>query len=271
MLFTLLMPAVVSSLFASSTCGDLPGAASLVSRDRLNYLLVGEYHGTVEMPRVAADLLCAAVQQKRPVVLGLEFTAENQTALEAYVQSDGSVAARERVLAAPAWQQPDGRNSLAVFELLETARSLRAAGHIVRVVAFDLVPAPAVSRARETALAEALVAARARVPNSLVIALTGAGHAGKTPWSSQNPPFPSTGQLLPEGETIALTFARPGGRYFGCRAATAEAPGGCAVYDMPAREPVRPRGIEMDASLREGFEGVYSAGGPYTAARPART
>lgn len=238
MLFTLLMPGVVSSLFALTTCGDLPGAASLVSRERLNYLLVGEYHGTVEMPRVAADLLCAAVQQKRPVVLGLEFTAENQTALEAYVQSDGSAAARERVLAAPAWQQPDGRNSLAVFELLDTARRLRAAGHTVSVVAFDLVPAPAVSRARETALAEALVAARARVPNSLV---------------------------------IALTFARPGGRYFGCRAATADAPGGCAVYDMPAREPVRPRGIQMDASLREGFEGVYSAGGPYTAARPAHT
>jgi hypothetical protein len=270
-MLSLIIPTVVASLFASTSCLDLPGASALVSRERLNYLLVGEYHGTVEMPQIAADLLCAAVAQKRPVVLGLEFTPENQSSLEAYLQSDGSVAARERALAAPAWQSPDGRNSRAVFELLETARRLRAAGHTVGVVAFDLVPAPSVSRARETALAEALVSARARVPNSLVIALTGAGHAGKTPWSSQTPPFPSTGQLLPEGETIALTFARPGGRYFGCRAVTAEAPGGCAEYEMPAREPVRPRGIEMDASLREGFEGVYSAGGPYTAARPART
>jgi len=270
-MLSLIIPTVVASLITSSNCGDLPGASALVSRERLNYLLVGEYHGTVEMPQIAADLLCSAVQQKRPVILGLEFTPENQSSLEAYLLSDGGAAARDRVLAAPAWQSPDGRNSRAVFELLETARRLRAAGHTVGVVAFDLVPAPAVSRARETALAEALVAARARVPNSLVIALTGAGHAGKTPWSSQTPPFPSTGQLLPEGETIALTFARPGGRYFGCRAATAEAPGGCAEYDMPAREPVRPRGIEMDASLREGFEGVYSAGGPYTAARPART
>jgi len=270
-MLSLIIPTVVASLITSSNCGDLPGASALVSRERLNYLLVGEYHGTVEMPQIAADLLCVAAQQKRPVILGLEFTTENQASLEAYLQSDGGTAARERALSAPAWQRPDGRNSLAVFELLETARRLRAAGHTVGVVAFDLVPTPAVSRARETALAEALVAARARVPNGLVIALTGAGHAGKTPWSSQTPPFPSTGQLLPDGETVALTFARPGGRYFGCRAATAEAPGGCAEYDMPAREPVRPRGIEMDASLREGFEGMYSAGGPYTPARPART
>lgn len=46
----------------------------MLQTKQLNYLLVGEYHGTVEMPQVAADALCAAANKDRPVVLGVEFT-----------------------------------------------------------------------------------------------------------------------------------------------------------------------------------------------------
>ncbi|MBL0939321.1 MAG: hypothetical protein IBJ03_10515 [Gemmatimonadaceae bacterium] len=260
----------VSSIPLSTTCGDLPGVEAMLDVRSLNYVLVGEYHGTVEMPRIAADAMCAAAKRGRPVVLGIEFTTANQSSLETYIRSKGDAAARTALLAAPAWQGDDARASQAVFELIEQARVLVMAGKRVSIVAFDRVPEPAVSREREAALAEALVAARARVSGSLVVALTGSGHAGKTPWSSQNPPFPSTGQLITDGETIALAFARPGGQFFGCRAPNGDATAGCTAYDMPAREPVRARGIVLDGTLREGFEGVYSSGAAYTASRPAR-
>ena len=44
---------------------------------------------------------------------------------------------------------------------------------------------------------------------------------------------------------------------------------GCTAYDMPPREPVAARGIRLDKSLRDGFDGVYSAGRRYTASHPA--
>lgn len=251
-------------------CDPLPGIDVVLRTPNLHYLLVGEYHGTVEMPKVAADALCAAAASGRAVVLGVEFTPANQPSLDAYLRSDGGAAARAALLAAPAWQVAEGRTTVAVLDLIESARRLAAAGHAVSIVAFDRVPQPVLSAQREAAMAEALVAARARMPGSLVVALTGAGHAGKTPWSSQNPPFPSAGQLLPDGETIALAFARPGGQYWGCQAPNGDRSAGCTAYDMPPRQPVTPRGIVLDRALREGFEGAFSTGGPYTASRPAR-
>ena len=272
MLHLLLALALGASEPASrvAECAPLPGIEAVLRTPNLNYLLVGEYHGTVEMPAIAADALCAAAAAGRPVVLGVELTPANQPSLDAYLRSDGGPAARAALLAGPAWQVAEGRTTLAMVDLIESARRLAAAGHRVAVVAFDRVPSPILSAQREAGLAEALVAAREGVPGSLVVALTGAGHAGKTPWSSQNPPFPSTGQLLPDGETIALAFARPGGQYWGCHAPNGDRSAGCTAYDMPPRQPVSPRGIVLDRTLREGFEGVFSTGGPYTASRPAR-
>lgn len=252
------------------TCGGLPGVDSLLALPGLNHVLIGEYHGTAEMPGVAADVMCAAASRGRPVVLGLEFTPDHQTSLDSYLRSDGGQRARAALLAAPVWRGDDPRATQAVFALLDEARRLKAAGHQIAVSAFDRVPQPAVSREREAALAEELMAARGRMAGSLVVALTGAGHAGKTPWSSQQPPFPSTGQLMRDGVTVALTFARPGGQFFGCRAPTPESPTECTVQDMPSREPLRARGIVLDASLREGFEGVFSSGTRWTASGPAR-
>ncbi|HEY0928664.1 MAG TPA: hypothetical protein VGE27_01990 [Gemmatimonas sp.] len=261
----------VSAATAPVTCQSLPGLDAVLATKQLNYLLVGEYHGTVEMPQIAADALCAAAMKDRPVILGVEFTPDNQATLDAYLVSDGGPAARAALLTGPAWQVAEGRTTVAVLEMIDMARQLKRAGKRVSIVAFDRVPTPAVSREREAALAQGLMDARARVSGGLVVALTGAGHAGKTPWSSQNPPFPATGQLLTDGETIALTFARPGGQYWGCSAPNGDRSAGCIAYDMPAREPVPARGIVLDRTLRDGFEGVFSAGKPYTASRPART
>ena len=260
----LAMPTLVAD------CDPLPGIEAVLATPGLGYLLIGEYHGTVEMPKVAADALCAAASSGRPAILGVELTPANQPFLDAYLASDGGRAAREALLHAPAWQVREGRTTVAMLDLLEAARRLARAGRAVSISAFDRVPAPILSREREAAMAEALVEARSRVPGSLVVALTGAGHAGKTPWTSQNPPFPSTGGLLPDAATIALTFRRPGGRYWGCHAPNGDASAGCTAYDMPPREPVVPRGIVLDRTLRDGFEGVYSTGGTYTASPPAR-
>lgn len=261
--------AALAAFTSAAECEPLPGIEELVSRPDLRFLLIGEYHGTAEMPAVAGDALCAAVATGRPVILGIEFAPDNQAHLDAYIVSDGGAAARAALLQAPAWREEGGRATSAVLGLVERARRFARTGRAVTAVAFDRIPTPTLSAEREAGLAAGLANAQMRVPGSLVVALTGLGHADKEGWISQTPPFLAAGGLLPAAHTVSLAFARPGGRYWGCHAADGDGTRGCTAYDMPAREAVVPRGIRLDPSLRGGFDGVYSVGTAYTASAPA--
>jgi hypothetical protein len=268
MRFLLFLAALIAAAPAHAACPPLPGMEAVLDRPGLQFLLFGEYHGTAEMPGLVADALCSAAAKGRPVVLGIEFDSRAQPALDAYLRSDGGVEARAALLKAEVWREEGGRTTAAILDLIETARRL-GRRHKLGIVAFDAAPEPGTSARREAAMADAVRQAAGRVPGALVIALTGAGHAGKAAWTSYTPPFPSAGQLLPAERTIALSFARPGGRFWGCRPADGGASEGCKPYDMPAREPVAARGIVMDPSIREGFDGIYSAGARYSASKPA--
>lgn len=267
----LLMTALgAAALPAGAGCAELPGSRALVA-ESVDYVLVGEYHGTNEMPAMARDLACAAAATGRPLVVGIELAPANQAALDAYLRSDGSAPARAALVASPGWAEEGGRTTAAIVDLVEAARRI-GRRHPTTIVAFDAAPTErGTSAAREKAMADTLAAAQRRVPGSLVVALTGAGHAGKSAWTSYDPPFPGAGQLLPPDRTIALTFARPGGHYWGCHAPDGDRTRGCTAYEMPAREPIVPRGITLDRTLRDGFDGVYSPGRRYTASAPGRT
>ena len=262
--------ALAAAAPAVTECAPLPGLEPVMARADLKFLLIGEYHGTVEMPGVAGDALCAAVATGRPVILGIEFPPANQPQLDAYLASDGGTEARTALLAAPAWAEEGGRTTEAILALIERGRQLARVGRPVTIVAFDRIPAPTLSAEREAGLAAGLANAQMRVPGSLVVALTGLGHADKEGWISQSPPFLAAGGLLPGAHTVSLAFARPGGQYWGCHAANGDRTQGCTAYDMPPREPVPARGIRLDPTLRSGFDGVYSHGGTYTASPPAR-
>lgn len=263
-----MLEVLTAAVLSRVGCAELPGADALVKRPEIEFVLVGEYHGTNEMPAVARDIACAATVVGRPLVFGVELTPVDQPALDAFMRSNGSPSARAALLASPGWCEKGGRTTAAIVDMLETLRRL-GKRHRLSVVAFDAAPAlKGTSAAREAAMAKVLKKTAAKQPGSLVVALTGAGHAGKSAWTSYDPPFAAAGQLLPPERTVALTFARPGGRYWGCHAPNGDSRG-CTAYDMPPREPVAARGIRFDKSLREGFDGVYSAGGRYTASHPA--
>lgn len=268
---SLLLAALLGSTApAANDCAPLPGLESVLARPTLRFLLIGEYHGTVEMPALAGDALCAAAATGRPAILGIEFPPTNQPALDAYLASDGGAAARTALLAAPAWAEEGGRTTAAILALIERARGLAHAGRPITIVAFDRIPSPIVSEEREAGLAAGLANAQMRAPNSLVVALTGLAHADKEGWVSRSPPFLAAGGLLPAAHTISLAYARPGGQYWGCHAADGDRSRGCTAHDMPVREPAPSRGVRLDPALRSGFDGVYSHGGTYTASPPAR-
>lgn len=260
-----MMEILTAAGLAAIGCAELPGAEALIRQPEVGFVLVGEYHGTNEMPAVARDIACAAAKAGRPLVFGVELPAAVQPEIDAYLASDGRPAARTKLLASPVWCEKGGRTTVAIVETIDALRRL-GTRYPVTVIAFDAAPAVrGTSKHREAAMAKALKVAAYSRPSALVVALTGSGHADRNGW----PAFPSAVQWLPRANSVSLTFARPGGHYWGCHAPNGEASKGCTTYTMPVREPVAERGLTFDPELRSGFDGVYSPGRAYTASKPA--
>lgn len=254
----------------SSGCTALPGAAMLLDDARPDFVIMGEAHGTAELPAAFADLVCAYAASGTPVTVGLEFLPGELPALDAYLASDGGTAARSALLASPAWSIRDGRASQAIFDLVEALRRMKRVHPDLAVVAFDHPSErPGTSAAREKGMADLLLAARRSRPAAPVLALTGIGHAGKSEWTSFGPPFPAMSQHLPADRTIALSFTATGGEIWGCGRATDGAAPECAPRPVTARADHRPRGV-TSGSDRKGFDATISVGGAFSASPPAR-
>lgn len=256
-------------------CTPLKGAETLIARTNLDYVIVGEPHGTQELPALFGELVCAFAADGKPLVIGLEFLSGEQPSFDAYLASDGGDKARKTLLASEGWADQFGRASQAIFELIASLRRLKSAGTDLTVVAFDHPSeVPGTSDAREKGMAQKLIDAKAARKNARkpvrVIALTGVGHAGKSAWTSFNPPFLAMSQHLPADRTVAVTYARGGGEIWACRAPAAGAPEECKTWPSTARDPISERGLILDTS-REGFDAIVSAGKPFSASPPARS
>ena len=237
------------------------GLASLLEKPRLRFLLLGEIHGTAETPALFSDIICLA--SSRPLVVGVEWPADSQQALDAFLLAADEKAARTRLHAAPALRRPDGRGSRAMIAMLMEIWHLRQAGRPISLFAFDYeIGAPGTSNEREIRMAALLSEAARRRPDALVVALTGLGHADKTGFTSFTPPFRSMVQHLPETETVSIAMLVHGGEAWTCRRSATGATLPCAAMEIPSRTPIRPRGLGAGSP---GFDASLSTGGRYTA------
>jgi hypothetical protein len=141
-------------------------------------LMLGDMHGTREIPAFVGRL-AAAVAARERVVLALEIPPTEAAAVQAFVRSEGSAAARQRLVAGPWWQAAyqDGRRSVAMTGLLETVRALRTAGKPIDVVAIDDGSEDA--EAREAAMARNVIAARRAQAEAALIVYAGNLHTSK--------------------------------------------------------------------------------------------
>lgn len=115
-------------------------AQTLIDVDKIHasVVLIGEVHGTQEIPRFTSGLICSLLKAGRPVILGIEHSSEQQAALNRYVVSNGDDEARAALLQGVNWRSySDGRGSQAMFELVDVVRRLRGQGQPVAIVAID--------------------------------------------------------------------------------------------------------------------------------------
>ncbi|WP_247594638.1 hypothetical protein [Sphingopyxis sp. PAMC25046] len=270
LLSLLAIAAPVSDEPVEATCTPLPGVEALGDVQRPDFVIMGEAHGTAEIPAAFADLVCAYAAAGTPLTVGLEFLPAEQPALDAYLASNGDDGAKAALLASPAWMIRDGRASQAIFGLIEALRKMKATHGDLAVVAFDHPSErPGTSAAREKGMAELLLAAKRERSTAPVLALTGNGHAGKSEWTSLGPPFPAMSQLLPADKTLAISFHVEGGAIWACSRETPEAEETCGPRPIRVQSESRPRGI-TPGSTRKGFDATLSVGSAFTASPPAK-
>ncbi len=100
-------------------------------------MLLGEAHGTREIPRLVAALV-DRYSEKAPVLLAIEMWDGEYQRLRDYLASDGGASAQGALRSGDYWQvtsdQHDGRRNRDMLDLIEHLRQLRIPGLDVAIL-----------------------------------------------------------------------------------------------------------------------------------------
>jgi erythromycin esterase-like protein len=217
-------------------------------------LLVGEIHGTVEVPMLVADLADALAADEQ-LVVGLELPRDEQKRIDAFLDSAGTSDDQVALLAGKFWTRDyqDGRSSAAMLELLERLRQLRLRTK-VEVLALDQVGAAvADGDARDRAMAERLSAALEAEPEARALVLAGNFHTRLqkgAPWDESHE---FLGYRLSSFEPYAVEIMGVAGSAWTCTGAETDS---CKARDFPESS-LKP-GIELGDEVNErGHQGLW--------------
>ena len=246
-------------------CSAPTGTGTLIEDSQARIVAIGEVHGTSEAPEAFGNWVCT-VSDTRPVVVGLEYEDSAQPAFEAWLNSRGTDADRQALLSSTAFTRrfEDGRSSVAMFELLEHLRRLKASGRDLTVVAFRpsaQLPEGFDQNYGELAMAQALSSIAQSKPDALVMILVGRFHASQQVAGTLRPALAH----FPEEDILSIALQPQGGRMWSC--------GGdgpvpeCGEKDMTGTDEGQ-RGIRRSESA--GPFDAWLALGPTKASPPAR-
>lgn len=188
-------------------CQPLPGADLLWSKPGARFMLLGEMHGTAETPALFRDLVCAAHSSKRPLVVGLERSVREQSALDAFLAPSHHEAATAALLAESGWRVFDGRSSRAMLGLLEDLRTFQQNGWIAEVAAFSDTRPGEPQAQGEQRMASALLAG-----GRPACRRAGAGSRGQSSCLQEDPRLVSADGHAPAGRPDRLPVRGRHGR-----------------------------------------------------------
>ena len=100
---------------------DTQKASTRADQTTREIILIGEFHGTVETPRLFSNLVTVAAGEKnRRIGVGMELPTLLQPLIDEAVKNNTSIDSfRRQLLANPTWQKiNDGRSSEAMLDLI---------------------------------------------------------------------------------------------------------------------------------------------------------
>ena len=234
-------------------------------------VLLGELHGTQEVPRFIAQSICQLVTSGTPVSLGLEMPVENEARVKRFLESKGEEADWLRLMESPFWRSPypDGRGSEAVANMLEQLRQLRAQGLDVTAFVYDH---PKLNgQKREDALAATVLSHVKAAPTRFHLVVSGNVHsrtAQGLPWDKGYRPM---GRLLKEQleDVVALDMAYDSGSAWICAADQKGRKLDCGVKATKGKDNGDRFFVHVwGSSNAEGYHGVFYVG-QVSASEPA--
>ncbi len=247
-------------------CAAPQGTAALLDRPE-KIIVVGDWHGTVEIPAAFLGIVCEAAQ-RGPVTVALEMPETERTLFRSAMAARTESAARETFLYGDFGnpRSTDGRNSVAMLEMMVGFWRLKANGHDVVIHPFMAVESRIPNRDQawwELEMAYGISRALADRPESRVVVFVGDLHARKTGYARfPDVGLPAAGHLH-ASDTITLHTAVQGGESWSCEAT-------CGLRVSRGRHDAGPevRGIILGPVQDGAYDGVLAVG-PTTASPPA--
>jgi hypothetical protein len=251
-------------------CGlPIIGLAPQVKRGRV--LLLGELHGTQEVPHFIAQSVCQTVASGTPVTVGLELPVENQERVATFIRGAGTEDDWLKLMEAPFWRSPfpDGRGSEAMANLLEQLRRLRAQGLDVDAFVYD---SPKLKgQPHEDAMAETVLSHVRKTPERFFLVVSGNIHSRTRkglPWDASYRPM---GLLLSQRhkDVVALDMAYDSGSAWICSVDERGQELECGVKPARGKDNGDRYFVHLFGKTNEtGYHGVFYVG-PVRASLPA--
>lgn len=254
-----------TAVLALSPCDAPEGTAMLLDTDA-RIIVIGELHGTAEVPAAFAEMVCEAAQ-RGPVTVALELPQGMQPEMDAFLAAEDDAAALLALEGTPFLDPTmiDGRTSLAMVAMLNRIRALRAEGLDVTIHLFQ----PSTRRPSgfeqswyELDMAKALAVGIYARPESRVLVLVGNLHARKVGIAE----VPEVGlpaiAHLPATEVLSLKVAQQGGEAWNCGSA-------CGANPVRSTYEASARGVILESDDAGAYDGLLAVG-PTTASPPVR-
>jgi hypothetical protein len=240
-----------------ASCRSIPGVEPLLQAGKV--ILIGEQHGTAEIPAFVLDLACQAVESDVPIQVGVELPESERERVQAFLASNGDIDARRALTSGGRWEADYqyGLTSEAMLGLFEGLCALARQGHDLRIVLFDQ-PGGGGSEARDRRMAEYLAGVVNESTDALFVVLTGNIHSRVSPGTRWNPEYEPMGYLLSKAissdRIVALDVAHGGGTAWVCLGSGVA---DCGEQKLRKRGP-EGAGITLDGSPEEtGHHGWY--------------
>jgi hypothetical protein len=192
-------------------------ALSQFSRSKL--LLVGDFHGTNEIPQVVFSI-AKGLSRTKKIKLGFEFPIDIQNQVAAFMLSGDETLLRQTRFFSDS-NYHSGKGSLQMIQLLKNLRTLKN----VEIFCFDLPESDSsTSEERETKLALNLLSTIRQSSGEQIVVYTGNIHSRLTPGVPWDANYPTMGSEIirlshPDDNLDSITslLARPGeGSAFFC-------------------------------------------------------
>jgi hypothetical protein len=225
---TIVFLGVLSQNLYATSCDTVKGYDQILKH---HLVMVGEMHGTREVPEYFGELVCSALATESSVAIGLELPVAMAPALDEYLDSDNADAV-EKLLNDPSWSPTfqDGRLSEAMLQLIQKLATLKARHE--GQLSVHLIDAPEDYRDGEMPKSRSLAAHIRKIINDsnadYLFTLTGNFHN-----RINVPPDQSAATALSELEPFTVTLSWQKGQAWMCAGAT---PDNCGDTRLPNRD-----------------------------------